>query len=118
MADVYPNPLHNLKLDTWYRVLIPIGAIWTFISLLIPIQGFTNKELIILGLGVIAIGIGEWKNERHSTKFVDKTYFNPFMKITQTFRVNDKVGVSIEILGILAIIFSLLNIFQLADFLS
>lgn len=108
MSD--PNPVRNLKLDEWYKVLIPIGGTIMIISLVFTIPEFTKKELFFLGGGLLLVGIGEWKNERFHTQFVDQTVFNPFMRISQKYRVNDKLGVPLEIIGIIAIIISLLDI--------
>jgi hypothetical protein len=110
LSDV--NPVKNLKLDEWYKTLIPIGAVILILSIVFPVEGFSRKELLMLGGGLVLIGIGEWKNERFSTQFVDQTMFNPFMKITSKFRGNDRVGVLLEVLGILAVVISILDIFN------
>lgn len=116
MSD--PNPIKNLKIDEWYKVLIPIGGALMIVSLVFTFTEFTRKEMFVLGGGLLLIAIGEWKNERFATQFVDQTVFNPFIRITQKFRGNDKVGVPLEILGIIAVIISLLDIFDIIQILK
>ena len=109
------NPIRNMKIDEWYKVLIPFGASIFIISLIFSFEEYSRRELLLFGGGLILVGIGEWKNERFATRFVDRTIFNPFMQITQKFRGNDKLGVPLEITGLIAIIISLLSIFDVIN---
>ena len=116
MSD--PNPVRNLKIDEWYKALIPLGSALMIISLIFTIEEFSRKELFVLGSGLVLIGLGEWKNERFSTDFVTQSAFNPFIHVTQKFRGNDKLGVPLEIIGIIAVIVSILDIFNVITVLK
>jgi hypothetical protein len=113
-----PNPVKNIKIDEWYKVLIPLGSAIIVISFIFSFEEYSKKELLLLGGGLVLIGLGEWKNERHTTQYVTQSAFNPFMRITEKFRRNDKIGVPLEILGLLAVTISLLNIFNIIDVLK
>jgi len=96
------NPI-NLKIDVWYKALIPLGGFLMVLAIVYPNDSITTKELFLIGGGLFLIGIGEWKNTKYLTQFVDATIYNPFMRITQPFRANDPLGVFLEVLGILAL---------------
>jgi len=55
--------LKILSLDTWYKVVMWLGAGVLVASLFFQVHGdVTNAELQILSLGVFLLGLGEWKN--------------------------------------------------------
>ena len=110
LSDV--NPIRNMKIDEWYKALIPFGAAIVIISFIFSFEEYSRKELLLLGGGLILVGIGEWKNERFATQFINQTIYNPFMQISRKFRGNDKLGVPLEIVGLIAIIISFLSIFD------
>jgi len=112
------NPFSSLKIDDWYKTLIPLGGIIIILSIIYPVQTITVKELFLIGSGIFLIGIGEWKNVKYYTKFISASAFNPFIRITQPFRANDPLGIFLELLGIVALIVAFLNFFGIIDVLN
>jgi len=116
MTDV--NPFSSLKLDVWYKALIPFGAVLAIIPFVYSPQFITQKELFVLGCGIFLLGLGEWKNQKYYVQFVDASIFNPFMKITTPIRKGDPLGTFLDMIGIIAIIVSLLNFFNVVTWLD
>ena len=54
----------SLKLDAWYMIFVYLGGTLLILSLFFPIQWITNKQLILFSLGILLIGLGEWKNHK------------------------------------------------------
>ena len=52
---------NNLKIDTWYKVLIYFGGIITFTGIFFETKLFDNKNVVLFGLGFFLFGIGTWK---------------------------------------------------------
>ena len=52
-------------LNTWYKVLIVVGAVGMAISLLVEVHAPNNVELFRGSLGLFLIGIGKWLNVGH-----------------------------------------------------
>lgn len=46
--------LKNLKLDDWYMILVIVGALGFISSLTIPIIAISNKQTMVLSLGMRA----------------------------------------------------------------
>ncbi|MFZ0185087.1 MAG: hypothetical protein WBV92_03750 [Nitrosotalea sp.] len=113
-----PNPFANLKLDSWFKVLIPFGGIMAIMSLVYSPSFIPQKVLFVLGCGIFLLGLGEWKNQKYMHQFVEASAFNPFMKITQPIRRNDPLGVFLDIIGIIAIIVSLADFFHAVNWLG
>lgn len=61
--------LKDLKLDDYYKVLIVIGAVVFFGSLVIELKGINNQQGLLLGGALISIGLGEWRNHRTEYKY-------------------------------------------------
>jgi len=105
------NLLENLKLDSWEKILIVMGVIGFFISLTIPVQGVSNFQLTILSLGLVSLGLGEWKNIKYLQEFVPQSAFNPGMWITVPIRKPDAVGTLFVLLGVIAIVVTMVSMF-------
>jgi len=99
MSDSSVNPLSKLKLDIWYKVLIPIGAI------ILPIAVFnSDKELILLGFGLLLIGLGEWKNSGWVMMEEPASAGIPYKSWSELVREPNALGMLLDVLGVLALI--------------
>jgi len=108
LVDLPVNPLNKLKLDIWYKVLIPIGAIILLFAI------FTsNKELMLLGFGFLLIGLGEWKNTKWIMKEQLASISGPYRSWQQAIRKPDALGNLLNILGVLALIAWGLGFFEI-----
>lgn len=56
------NPLDNLKIDYWYKMLPVIGGLTLVLSLTTEMLVANNVTVSLLSLSAIFIGIGEWIN--------------------------------------------------------
>jgi len=108
MVDSPVNPLSKLKLDSWYMVLIPIGAIILIFSVFV-----SNKEWFLFGAGLMLIGLGEWKNQKFVTELREANYQFPAMKLTIPIRKPDVLGCLLDILGVIALIIWGLGFFDI-----
>ncbi len=99
MVDSPVNPLSKLKLDQWYMVLIPIGAIILIFSIIV-----SNKEWFLFGIGFMLIGMGEWKNWKWVHEEQTQTAYSPYIVRNIPVRKPDALGTLFDILGVIALI--------------
>lgn len=100
------NLFKTLNLDAWYKVLVYLGGIGFILSLYIPIPivGVTNKQVILISLGMFFLGLGEWKNHKYLSWWETPTVF------AQTkIRKPDVIGISFDILGLSLLFIGLLD---------
>lgn len=62
------NPLHGLKIDSWYKAVIVICTALLVVCLTIPLQGVSNATASIICIGGLLIGLGEWINHPYQEK--------------------------------------------------
>jgi len=99
MSGSSVNPLNKLKLDIWYKVLIPIGVIILLFAV------FTsNKELMLLGFGLLLIGLGEWKNSGWVMMEEQASAGIPYKSWSELVRHPNALGILLDVLGVLALI--------------
>ena len=108
MVDSPVNPLNKLKLDSWYMVLVPIGAIILLFAIIT-----VNKELMMLGFGLFLVGIGEWKNNKYQFVEVPASAFTPYRSASIPIRKSDKLGNFLLILGMICLIIWTIGFFDI-----
>jgi hypothetical protein len=100
--------LDSLKIDTWYRFILYVGIVGVFGTIFVPIQGFKKTSILLLFLGCALIGLGEWKRERYHHQIKPANiHTGSAALISQKFQSNDKLGIVLEIIGFLLIIYTL-----------
>lgn len=62
------DELKGLATDKWYRALTYIGAVVLIAVVAIPNDAELRKTLILLALGTILVGIGQWIDHGYQTK--------------------------------------------------
>jgi Na+-transporting methylmalonyl-CoA/oxaloacetate decarboxylase beta subunit len=97
---VSQNPLSNLTIDYWYKLLPVIASVTLVLSLTVELQGVTNTFVQIASIGVIFIGIGEWINHPLQTKLA----YN--LKITNRNRINTFWGNMWDVAGVGLVIYA------------
>ncbi len=112
------NPFAGIKLDIWFKVLIPFGGIMVLISLFYSPSFISQKELFVLGFGLFLLGMGEWKNEKWWVREVTASAFTPYVRENIPIRKPDAIGILFDVIGIIAIIVSLINFFNLVTWLD
>ncbi len=95
------NPLSNLKIDKWHHAILVISAVVLVVSLTVKLEGVPNTFVQLVALGGIFIGIGEWINHPLQTRV------GGGLKITSHNRINTWSGNLWDILGVVAIVFSM-----------
>lgn len=113
MVDSTVNPLSKLKLDFWFKVLIPVGVIVLLFAI------FTSNNLwFLFGAGLLLIGLGEWKNMKYHFVEAHATFYEPYRSASIPIRKPDALGVLLDILGVIALIiwglefFNIISIFK------
>jgi len=113
-----PNPFAGIKLDVWYKTLIPFGGIMALISLFYSPSFIEQKELFVLGCGLFLLGIGEWKNQKYMIRETTASAFNPYIRESIPIRKSDPLGIFLVLIGIIAIIVSLASFFSPESWLN
>lgn len=62
------NPLNNLKLDHWYKMLIAASFVVFLLSLTVKLADLPNNAIQLMSLGVFLFATGEWRNHPLQTK--------------------------------------------------
>jgi hypothetical protein len=60
-----PDPLKNLALDKWYKVVLLLGALLLVLGFTQDTRVLTNKEVLLLAAGLISFGLAEWGCDSH-----------------------------------------------------
>ena len=94
------NPLSNLKIDRWYKILPVIGAVTLVLSLTVEMKVSDNLTVLVASIGVILFGIGEWINHPLQVRMVGA------YKITSYNRVNTFWGNLWSMFGVGLIIYA------------
>jgi hypothetical protein len=97
------NPLPQLTLEIWYKLMIAVGFILVILSLTTDLK-FDNLAIFAMGWGFFFAGSGEWIN--HPRHTVMQTVFGHPMMGTGVQRINQPLGVSLDAFGLLLLVFS------------
>ena len=87
------NPLQSLVIDYWYKAVTAASVAFLLIGMTVDLMGVENKTVILISLGFLFIGLGEWINHPLQTRVV------PGMKITSYNRLATARGNLFDILG-------------------
>jgi len=105
--------LKNLALDTWYKVLLYIGAILFLLSLVVTTKGITNGQLQLLSSGLFFFGLGEWKNRKVACSFKpSNAYTGPAGILSTKIRQPDTLGMIFDLLGIILFTIGIFSIIK------
>lgn len=89
--------LGRFDIKNWYHALIVIGLIAASGGAAFDLKNISGKDAILLGIGLIAVGIGEWMNHPFQTRFV-RTPVGPGTASGHT-RLNCPAGVGLVVVG-------------------
>lgn len=103
----------SLKLDAWYMVFVYLGGILLILSIFVPTQWITNKQLILFSAGILLIGLGEWKNHKyHSWIKPPNAYTGPAAFMQAKMRNADIFGIFLEIVGFVLIVLGFIDLIK------
>jgi hypothetical protein len=89
------NPLSGMSLDKWYKALIAVGLALLLVSV---VSG--NKPTILISLGTVIFGFGEWINHPERSGHLPRTAFNPGFIVTSTARKWNLGGAALDAVGL------------------
>lgn len=93
------NLLSNFKIDRWFKVFLYVGVILFVISLSIEVKWLTNETVGWLGLSILFIGLGEWKNEKTAVEPAPGGF------VQYPLRPSDVIGWTLIGIGIVCLLF-------------
>lgn len=103
--------LKGLILDSWHKVFVYLGGIFTLLALLIEVKGISNSQLLLLSSGTMLFGLGTWIGQKTETGFKPpNAYTGPAMVIKITKWKPDLLGVALNIAGVILIILGIVSI--------
>lgn len=106
------NPLKNLIIDQWYKALLVLGATVFILALTIELRGIANSIALLISLGVILIGIGEWINHPLQTRILPPGEHYPgWLQGSGYVRRNTLLGLLFDCFGIVLIVIGIIKIF-------
>jgi len=106
------NPLKNFLIDKWYKAILVIGAVIFGVSLTMELQA-DNKQIQVLGIGLILVGLGEWINHPRQTRITPPNAYLPQGIVTGHPWRPKFLGVVLDLLGIAAVGYSLYKLYLL-----
>lgn len=90
----------NFPIKYWYHLFIVLGIAGAAASLTVDLKGIENRHALLVSLGILLIGIGEWINHPLRTAIVSATFASPAGGITGHPRKNSALGVLFDIAGL------------------
>ncbi len=94
------EPKTWLKVEHWYHLFVALGATGALVALTLDVKGITNIQALLLSLGLMFVGVGEWINHPLQTRLMPPTALTPGGGIiTGHPRSNSILGVLFDVLG-------------------
>jgi hypothetical protein len=78
----------GFDLDRWWKVAIVVG-----LALVLAALAANNRAVVLVGLGIVACGFGEWINHRMQMEFIHGG------TLTSYHRANRPLGLVLDALG-------------------
>jgi hypothetical protein len=92
--------LPNFPIKAWYHLFIALGILGIGASATVDLKGIQNAHALLVSLGVLLIGIGEWINHPLQTAILPANYLYGGGKITGYPRNNSFLGVAFDVAGV------------------
>ncbi|WP_128598915.1 hypothetical protein [Pantoea rodasii] len=92
------NPLSQLALNAWYKVLIALGGAVFLLTGAGAFPAFPTAATGAISLGCVFIGIGEWINHPLKTAIYQEDAFRERV-FTIRWRSNKPIGIAFDVLG-------------------
>lgn len=104
--------LKNLALDAWYKVILNLGGFVFVLSIFLPVQGLSSRQVQAISGGSILLGLGVWMDQKEDTAVqppnvytgghalvLTRHYWAPGLGLLPAIG-----GVALIVLGVLAVI--------------
>lgn len=94
--------LKGFELDLWWNKLIAVG-----VAIVVAALAAKERGLIFVGLGMIAIGLGETFNHTKGHQLTERSIWQPQFLITGYLRTPRLIGFALDIVGGALLLFGL-----------
>lgn len=102
-----------VKVEHWCHLLVALGATGVVASLTVDVKGIANAHALLLSLGAMFIGLGEWINHPIQTKLMLHTiYAQNGEIITGHPRNPSNLGNLFDVLGFVLLVVALHNLYS------
>ena len=91
--------VEKLDLARWWKVAIVVG-----LAILLAALAAKDRDLVVIGLGIIACGFGEWLNHRMEVETMRGGTLTTFE------RVNRPIGLTLDAIGVALVAFGLYHL--------
>ena len=92
--------LPNFPIKYWYHLFIVLGIAGAAAALTVDLKGIENRHALLVSLGVLLIGIGEWINHPLQSAILPANAYRPGGVITSYPRNSSALGVAFDIAGL------------------
>ncbi|RJO75453.1 MAG: hypothetical protein C4523_00025 [Myxococcales bacterium] len=94
--------LKSFDFELWWNKLIVVG-----LALVAGALAAKERDLVVIGLGLIACGFGELKNHKKLIEWTPPSAYVPQGMITSYPRVPTPLGVGLDVIGVGLMLFGL-----------
>lgn len=92
--------LTRLKIEHWYHLLIVLGAAGALAAMTVELKGVVNSHALVMSLGILCVGIGEWINHPLQTKLMAPNFYARGGGVIESHpRHNSAIGIVFDVLG-------------------
>lgn len=84
--------LKSFDLQRWWKAAIAVG-----LAMVVAALASKDRDIAVIGLGIVACGFGEWMNHRMEMEFVNGGPLTSFP------RVNRPMGLVLDTLGFMLV---------------
>ncbi|EOV8217199.1 hypothetical protein ACOGYS_000200 [Edwardsiella piscicida] len=100
------NPIANMKIDYWYKVLVAVGVVLFILNGTSILSRYPTIPIAFLSVGMFLIGLGEWINHPFRARFIA-----PNLVARGYSRYPCAIGIIIDIIGVILLIIGIIKLF-------
>lgn len=100
--------LKGLKIDTWFKAVFAFSSAVFVVALFRKTEWLSNRQTLLLTGGLWLVSIAEWKMHKTMTQLKNRT--DGILKMSWKQRVTDPAGIFLEILGVILLVLSALDV--------
>ncbi|EOZ4638810.1 hypothetical protein ACQRKX_001757 [Enterobacter cloacae] len=105
------NPLTQLPLDHWYKVIIIVGAFIFLLNGAGLLPAYPTAATACISAGAFFWGLGEWINHPYQEMLILDSFDRPNGKLSGRPRNAKPLGVTFDIVGFALMVFGIIKLF-------